>query len=75
MRFIDVDANDLVGKKINRFTVLSYYGRAGKNKYHHYNCRCDCGELRVIVRSALLRAQTMSCGCYHKEQLKLRGKK
>ena len=69
------DVMDLVRRKINRLTVVSYYGRAGKNNRHHYNCLCDCGAERVVTRSALIRGQVVSCGCYQKEQLKLRGKK
>ena len=45
--------DDLKGKKINKLTVLEYYGR---DKYSHrlWQCECECGK-KTIVRESLLK--------------------
>ncbi len=48
----------LIGKKMAFLTIESW----NKEKYA-YNCKCDCGEYRVVDTSALKRGTTRSCGC------------
>ena len=58
--------NDLTGKKFGKLTVIKYYG---SNKYKRalWLCKCDCGNIKVIVGNSLISGLTISCGCYNKE--------
>lgn len=62
--------HDLTGQRFGRYTVLSY---AGKDKYRNskWLCRCDCGNERVVFAIALKSNDTVSCGCYHRENSSL----
>jgi len=33
----------------------------------HYLCRCDCGRIAFIKRTALISGRTKSCGCIKAE--------
>ncbi len=63
---------ELTGKIFGRLTVI---GRAedviGKNgrKTKMWNCICECGNLKSVAQSNLLRGSTKSCGCIVKENL------
>lgn len=48
---------DLAGRKIGRWTVLSYAGDS------RWNCRCECGAEKTISTRHLSSARTRSCGC------------
>lgn len=74
-----IDPYDLVGKRFGMLTVEEYTGvrrviiKTGKemgkiNTTHHYNCRCDCGNLkRNVRRGDLLSGNSQSCGCSRKD--------
>lgn len=76
-----IDPYDLVGKRFGMLTVEEYAGvrrtkvKTGKNTSrvrttHHYNCRCDCGNLKKnIRRSNLLSGDSRSCGCIRKDSI------
>jgi hypothetical protein len=55
-------ALDLAGQKFGRLTAVRCVGR---DKWHNrlWECRCDCGALRIIVANTL-KSQTRSCGCF-----------
>lgn len=59
---------DYVGKKFNRLTVLQDLPTRGSNRY--VRCICDCGVVKDYQLTAIVHGQTMSCGCYGKEQTK-----
>lgn len=56
--------NNLEGKKFGKLTVESY---AGKDKYHFWNCLCDCGKRKKIMHRHLIYGETKSCGCLQKK--------
>lgn len=62
----------------NRFGKLIVIEDAIKlpNKTQNY-CfvKCDCGNTKHIMKSSLIHAKTLSCGCIHKEWLIDRSKK
>lgn len=61
---------DLVGKRFSHLIVTS---RAPQKKNRTlWQCLCDCGNAKIIRGDALVRGVTISCGCYHKEQLRIR---
>ena len=54
-----------VGDKFGRLTALSFCERRGS---HYYWCvKCDCGEERIVLHSALTGGHTKSCGCLNRE--------
>lgn len=55
------------GQRFGRWTAIS---DAGKRKREYvWNCRCDCGTVRLVSRSKLLRNGSRSCGCAPTELL------
>lgn len=58
----------LVGKTFNRLNVLSFSHRAENNAMAYYNCRCSCGETKVISHGNLNSGHTQSCGCLRAEK-------
>lgn len=68
---------DLTGKRFGRWTVI---GRAesrmsaGKPVVF-WKCKCDCGTEKDVNGHSLRDGKSVSCGCFHKEQLKVLGPK
>ncbi|WP_089087502.1 alcohol dehydrogenase [Secundilactobacillus pentosiphilus] len=58
---------DLTGQRFGRLTVLQREGQS-KNGNAKWLCKCDCGNLRVVDGYGLRTGQTVSCGCYRREQ-------
>lgn len=57
---------DYVGKKFGRLRVIKIDSVA-KNYQKIYVCKCDCGNTKLVRRSALTSGATVSCGCYNKQ--------
>lgn len=57
----------IIGKKFGRLEVLDFAFVRAKNS--HWKCKCDCGNIKNIQLSSLIRGTTISCGCYMKEQV------
>ena len=55
---------DLTGKRFGKLTVQSVAHRATDRTWH-WNCTCDCGELRISTGRNLKSGKTKSCGCVH----------
>lgn len=61
-------ADQHIGQKYGRLTVLSFSRRDGTQYW--FNCRCDCGTERLF-RIGAIRSKphkTQSCGCLGKER-------
>ena len=58
---------DLTGKKFGNWQVFS---RSKNNKVGitQWNCKCTCGEKRVILGKKLRRGSSRSCGCLKKSR-------
>lgn len=56
---------DLTGQKFGRLTVIEKYGKDTPTKWL---CKCDCGNVCVVVGNSLKRGLTKSCGCIQKER-------
>jgi hypothetical protein len=60
---------NLAGRTFGRLTVLSY-----SNTHKHvvfWLCECACGGIKTIRANDLRIGYTQSCGCLHKEAIKL----
>lgn len=56
---------DLIGKRFGKLLVLSFEGYINKKK--RWKCKCDCGNTKSIIGSALRSGTTQSCGCLRSE--------
>lgn len=62
---------DLTGRRFGRLLVLSHAVNDKQNKAQ-WNCRCDCGNEKVVRASTLKRGHALSCGCFQREMLSKR---
>jgi hypothetical protein len=62
----------IVGKKINKLTVLDEYLVHRNNRNYTYcTCKCECGNVVTIIKTNVSRGVTKSCGCLVKEKTQL----
>lgn len=62
--------------KYNRLTYLGddgWYMRPNGSRLRKALWLCDCGNEVVIIKSAVVKNVTKSCGCLHKESIKKHG--
>lgn len=62
--------DDLTGQRFGKLTVLRRAVVEGNKTI--WCCKCDCGNEVNVSATNLKRGRTHSCGCYKKEQSKLR---
>ena len=58
-------AENIVGQKFNRLTVISRV--IDDNDHVKWKCLCDCGNIIEVRRDSLSTGHTKSCGCLQKE--------
>lgn len=59
---------DLVGQKFGRLLVTSRAPKRENSRRAYWNCKCDCGNERVVYSYHLRCGVQVSCGCYAKEK-------
>ena len=60
---------DISGQTFGKLTVISCAGKLdGKNYY--WNCKCKCGNEKIILGASLRNGNTKSCGCGKYDGLK-----
>jgi hypothetical protein len=62
---------DITGQRFGRLTPLYPTGHTPEGRLL-WLCRCDCGKERPIRAKLLIRGDTQSCGCLHRQQLSTR---
>lgn len=50
---------DLAEQRFGRLTAL----KRSEDDYRYWICKCDCGNIKTVSRSALMNHDTQSCGC------------
>jgi len=61
---------DLTGQTFGRLTIISLNSNPpGKDKT--WNSLCICGNTKIVSGRSLKTKKTISCGCYHTEQVAL----
>jgi hypothetical protein len=63
---------EMIGKKFGRLTVIGeapFHFTCKGAPYQQWHCRCECGKELDVLVYALLRGNTKSCGCLHKDVL------
>jgi len=62
---------DFVGKRFGRLIVIkraeNWISSTKKTNVPQWECKCDCGKLKLIRASKLIDGSTVSCGCYMRE--------
>lgn len=56
---------DIKGKRFNRLQVGELHSKTSNGYY--WNCKFDCGNLKVARTADLNSGKIQSCGCLHKE--------
>lgn len=56
---------DYIGQKYNHWTIIDISTRP-KLCGIEFICKCDCGTIRTIQLSSLIRNKTKSCGCINR---------
>ena len=64
---------NLTGLKYGRLTVIEISSK-DKNGHYYWLCECDCGKIKKILGTHLLRGNIKSCGCYNSELASIRQK-
>ena len=57
---------NLTSQKFGRLTVLKQM--PNKGKFVMWECKCECGTLKIIHSGTLLNCSTKSCGCWNRER-------
>ena len=66
---IQINVNDIIGKRLGKLEVISYAGhrydntKGGEKMRHCYVVKCDCGTEKTITRGPLVSGIVHSCGC------------
>lgn len=63
---------DRTGQRVGRLTVINYLYT--KNGRAYWNCKCDCGNERILCARDIQQKDTISCGCERKDRATTHGK-
>ena len=63
-------SKDITGIRFGRLIAIEDRGDRGKKGQQIWTCRCDCGNETKVFKQNLIKGQTQSCGCLHKETIK-----
>lgn len=55
---------DIVGKKFNKLLVIKKSDKKTKDGRVYYECLCDCGRKKTILKQNIVGNHTKSCGCH-----------
>lgn len=64
-------ARDLTNQVFGRLTVIEFAGRRrtkGGESKRTWLCLCECGKRTIVDAGALIKGNTLSCGCLFAEQ-------
>lgn len=68
------ELKDIRGQRFGRLTVLDLAERKdGHSSW--WVCKCDCGNIKEVRRSCLVKGLTKSCGCYKRDKAREHGRK
>ena len=69
-----IDANYMISTAFGRWKVLAFSHR-DKRFNDFWACECSCGNKKIVSGSNLRRGDSLSCGCYNKDQVSKLGRK
>lgn len=61
---------NLVGQRFGSLTVMELYDyiHYGRRTKRQWLCKCDCGNLALVMEQDLKSGHTKSCGCLKKKK-------
>lgn len=66
------EVKDRTGEKIGRLTIIrradDRFDSRGKSRIY-WLCECECGTIKEVRGDSLNGNHTVSCGCFHKDQV------
>jgi len=60
--------NDLTGRRFGRLEVVKLVGKHPKKRVLVWLCRCDCGNEKEMLSTAMTSHHAQSCGCLQRER-------
>ena len=57
---------DITGRRFGRWTVIRDSGQRSNSRVL-WECRCDCGTVKLMSSNHLLKGRSLSCGCLRNE--------
>ena len=65
---------DLTGQRFGRLIAIKKVEKPSRLKGYgsYWLCKCECGNEKIISGKHLRERHTISCGCYNKEQIKIK---
>lgn len=68
---------DMTGRIFERLTVIEKIEPAENKKGSgiKWLCKCECGNIKIISGQSLRNGDTKSCGCYNKDQSRIKNTK
>lgn len=60
------NVKDLTGMRFGRLTVVGLHPTESRKS--HWDCLCDCGNMKIVRSDSLQEGRVKSCGCLKKEQ-------
>lgn len=63
------DFIDITGQRFGRLIAIEKTVSTDKKGMTMWKCKCDCGNIVAVRGRDLRNGNTMSCGCYHSEQV------
>lgn len=60
--------NDLTGRRFGRLEVIKLVGTHPKKRVLVWLCRCDCGNEKEMLSTAMTSNHARSCGCLQRER-------
>lgn len=64
--------SDLSGQRFGRWTVLSRIENEVVGRNPNYECRCDCGKMKIVSYASLKNGSSQSCGCLRNDLISRR---
>lgn len=58
-----------MGEIFNRWRVVGFAGR-DKRSETLWDCLCECGNVKIVPRQALVSGGSSSCGCYKADRIR-----
>jgi hypothetical protein len=67
---IEFDVNDIINKQFGKLIVVKFFKKERyRNRFNYfYECKCECGNIKIVSRISLITFHTNSCGCLHSKQ-------
>lgn len=59
---------DITGQRFGRLVAVERLGLDRTRQHSVWLCECDCGNFKAISVRSLKRGETVSCGCFAREQ-------